>query len=191
MPARGQKVYQTVPGCAGITKSEQTPLPPLTRGLDWRAKRAKTGGEKKQQGISDFVSPSVKTSLRSVLPPQALSRCPKFATLGARANFDRFAALASLFPPPAALRRRRPSEGGKVTSAFRFHHSRNVCPCRTVLGRARSPAPTAAGILFPAQPKRVSASGCVLRREQAPALRCVVLPFPARLAGVEARHYAF
>ena len=46
-------------------------------------------------------------------PPQALSRCPKFAELYARANFDRFAALASLFPPPAALRRRRPSEGGK------------------------------------------------------------------------------
>ena len=40
------------------------------------------------------------------MPPQALSRCPKFAELYARANFDRFAALASLFPPPAALRRR-------------------------------------------------------------------------------------
>ena len=38
-------------------------------------------------------------------------------------------------PPPS-------SEGGKVTSDFRFHRSQDVCPCRAVLGRARSPAPT-------------------------------------------------
>ena len=83
-----------------------------------------------------------KTHLR---PSRGAQNLPRF---GARANFDRFAALASLFPPPAALRRRRPSEGGKVSSDFWFYHSRNVCPYRTVFGRARSPAPTAVWIYF-------------------------------------------
>ncbi len=35
---------------------------------------------------------------------------------------------------------------------FYFHHSRDVCPRPTVYGRARSPAPTAADNVFPAQP---------------------------------------
>ena len=82
------------------------------------------------------------------VPPLALSRCPKFAGLERTANFDRFAALASLFPPPAALRRRRPSGGGKVGADFRLHRSWGACPCRTELGRARRPAPTVVRIYF-------------------------------------------
>ena len=48
---------------------------------------------------------------------------------------------AARVPPPS-------SEGGKVTSDFWFYHSRNAYPCRTELGRARSPAPTAVRIYF-------------------------------------------
>ena len=86
------------------------------------------------------------------------------------------------FVPFCHLPRQR-EEG--VQSDFWFYHSRNVCPYRTVFGRARSPAPTAVWIYF-----HHSRDGCsrraVLCGASLSPLRCVVLPFPARPAGFRA-----
>ena len=51
-PPEGSWLTKPFPAIQYITKSEATPLPPLTRGLDWRARRAKTGGETSQNKAS-------------------------------------------------------------------------------------------------------------------------------------------
>ena len=47
-----------------------------------------------------------------------------------------------------------------TSGQFNLQHGRNVCPCRAVHGR-RGSLPLRAGFLFSSQPGRVSASDCV------------------------------
>ena len=110
-------------------------------------------------------------------PPQALSRCPKFAGLERTANFDRFAYAPSLFPPPAALRRRRPSEGGTGTADFQLCSTSKICRNQS---RGGTPCPPEGGwftklfssiqILKNQDRRNVCPCRTGLRREQAPAL---------------------
>ncbi len=100
---------------------------------------------------------------------------------------------AARVPPPS-------SEGGRVTSDFYFHHSRDVCPWRVGLRREQAPALRYVRIF----PFFCTAGACVLAElctggHGVPPLRlygfifitagtCVCVELC--MAGVEARHYA-
>ena len=138
MPARGQLVNHTISVYPDIEKSERTPLPPQLS--EFRIQRSEIRNQKLE---------------RTPLPPltRGLARWRNDTVTGGETNQNKASVTCrscerregSLppskrhFVPFCHLPRQREE---RVHLTFDFYRSRDACPCRTVNGRARRPAPT-------------------------------------------------